>query len=300
MLGTVSLGAAARIGAIEAAIQRDTGRGLGPAMAAARGGLLSAARAIAALPRPRIGIVTGFFVPGGEIPAAETDGPVGAALLARALLAAGWSCRVATDAPCADACAAALRAADAAAPLDVAASAADIARVRAAWIAAGIDAAIAIERPGPTADGTLRNMRGEDIGTHALALDPLISPAPWLSIAVGDGGNEIGLGALPPALIADHVPRGAAIRCVAAADHLVLAGVSHWGALGLIAALAAARPDAAEAMRACLNADLDRAVLEATVADGPAVDGVTLRRAATIDGLGVEAHGAMLRAISSI
>ena len=37
--------------------------------------------------RCRVGLITGFFVPLGSPPAAETDGPVGAALLARGLAA---------------------------------------------------------------------------------------------------------------------------------------------------------------------------------------------------------------------
>ena len=55
------------------------------------------------------------------------------------------------------------------------------------------------------------------------------------TIGIGDGGNEIGMGKLPAGLIAQHVPNGAQIACVTSCDHLVVAGVSNWGAYGLAA-----------------------------------------------------------------
>src|SRR4051794_25064930 len=104
---------------MEAVIHRDVGRGLQPVFAATQGGLFAAAAALAADTTPRIGLLTGFFVPGGDPPAAETDGPAGAALLARAFLDAGLSCRVVTDTVCADAMRCALDHATAAAvPVD--------------------------------------------------------------------------------------------------------------------------------------------------------------------------------------
>src|SRR5262249_27129447 len=45
-------------------------------------------------------IVTGFYVPGGDPPAAETDGPPGALLLAQVLLALGVDVLVLTDEFC--------------------------------------------------------------------------------------------------------------------------------------------------------------------------------------------------------
>src|SRR5216684_999039 len=46
-------------------------------------------------------LITGFFVPRGEVAAPETDGPVGTALLAAALAACGVPARIAVDTPCA-------------------------------------------------------------------------------------------------------------------------------------------------------------------------------------------------------
>src|ERR1700731_5109116 len=93
---------------IERLIQVDVGRNIAALFDAARGGLWGAASALAAAPAARIGLITGFYVPLGSPPAAETDGPVGTALLAKGLAEVGISCRLATDEPGHSACAAAL------------------------------------------------------------------------------------------------------------------------------------------------------------------------------------------------
>ena len=63
------------------------------------GHLARAARHLAEHGRRAI-IVSGFFIPGAVPPAAETDGPPGAALLAAALTVAGLSVQIVTDEPC--------------------------------------------------------------------------------------------------------------------------------------------------------------------------------------------------------
>jgi D-glutamate cyclase len=290
--------ARARIDAIEALIHHDVGRHTAPLLAATRGGLRRAASALAATPAPRVGLITGFYVPQGRPPAAETDGPAGAALLVLFLTRIGVACRVLTDTPCAPACRAALDAAglpDVA--LDVAAVDADPDTAVACWRAHRIDWAIAIERCGPAADGRPHNMRGHDMGAWTAPLNRVFSAGPWRTIGIADGGNELGMGSLPAALVAESVPFGATIACVTPADHLVMAGVSHWGAYALIAALGVLRPDWQRAAMECLDPAMDRAIVEALVLRGPAVDGVTQQRRATIDGLDMARHEKTLAAI---
>ena len=100
-----------RIAAIEALIQEEVGRNIAAMCAAAAGGLQAVAGVLADAAEVRLGVITGFYVPRGSPPAAETDGPVGVALLLCGLRAAGIPCRVATDPPCAAACTTALAAA---------------------------------------------------------------------------------------------------------------------------------------------------------------------------------------------
>src|ERR1700712_1401074 len=204
---------------IESLIHRDVGRGMEAVFQATEGGLWAAATALTATASPRIGLLTGFFVPGADPPAAETDGPAGAALLAQAFLRAGVPCRLATDTDCQSACRAALNAAGATeVPIDTAAPTASIDPLIGLWRNTGIDWVIAIERCGASADGTPRNMRGTDISAYAAPLDHLFTTGPWRTIAIGDGGNELGMGCIPRPLIAQHVPLGDLIGCVVPAD----------------------------------------------------------------------------------
>jgi len=282
---------------IERLVQVDVGRNVTTLFEAARGGLWGAASALTAAPTARVGLITGFYVPLGSPPAAETDGPVGAALLAKGLEQVGVSCRLATDEPCRGACAAALTGAGlSGVPVDMGGSGALIET----WREAQITHAISIERCGRSADGVPRNMRGLDISSYTAPLDELFTAGPWETIAVGDGGNEIGMGALSRDLIAQHIEHGMTIACVTPARHLIVAGVSNWGAYALLGALAVLREDWRAKMLACLDEELDRGILEATVEYGPAVDGVSRLRTLTVDNLEVAIHHEKLREIRKL
>src|SRR5215470_3300927 len=275
------------IDGIERLVQVDVGRNINALFDAAKGGLWAAASALAGSSAVRVGLITGFYVPLGSPPAAETDGPVGAALLAKGFEDVGVVCRLATDEPCRSACSAALAGAGA---FHVVVDADDVDSIIDKWRHAGITHAISIERCGRSADGAPRNMRGLDISSYTAPLDELFAAGPWETIAVGDGGNEIGMGSLPGELIAQHVDHGAIIACTTPAQHLIVAGVSNWGAYGLLGALAAVRDDWRARLLASLDEKLDRAILETMVNDGPAVDGVSRLRAMTVDNLDLTVH----------
>jgi D-glutamate cyclase len=286
---------------IERLIQVDVGRNITGLFDAARGALWGAASALANVPSARVGLITGFYVPQGSPPAAETDGPVGAALLAKGLEAVGIRCRVATDEPCRSACAAALAGAGVPkVPIDVVDIGAPLAPLIETWREAGITHAISIERCGRSADGAPRNMRGQDIGSYTAPLDDLFTAGPWDTIAIGDGGNEIGMGAISRSLIAGHIEHGETIACVTAARYLIVAGVSNWGAYALIGALVALREDWYSTLLACLDETVDRTVLEATVEHGPAVDGVSRLRTLTVDNLDIATHHRILRMVRTM
>jgi hypothetical protein len=295
----------ARLSAIEAVVCREVGRGAAPLMAATRGHLANAARAIAAVARPAIGIITGFFVPTLEPPMAETDGPPGAAHMAAAFAACGWPVRLATDQPCASAVRAALDGAGLRhhplIALDVAeigeGQVASVAALTKAWQDAGITHAVVIERCGRARDGRNYTMRGIDVSLTTAPLDDLFTAGPWVRIAIGDGGNEIGMGSLPFELIAASVPSGAKIACVTPADHLVVCGVSNWGAWGLLAALSALRPDLAGHLLATLTPATDLRILETLVREGPSADPVAGVRGASVDGFPHTAHAEVMRAV---
>jgi hypothetical protein len=289
-----------RIATIEALVCRDVGRKTQALIDASVGELAAAAEALAGA--TRVGLITGFFVPRGEVAAPETDGPVGTALLAAALAACGVPARIAVDTPCAGAVRAAVEAAGQ--PVEVDEIAVDDragpGRLAAAWKGSGVSHAVAIERCGRSVDGRPRNMRGVDVAKWTAPLDDLFLAGPWVKLAVGDGGNEIGMGKLPAGLIARTVPNGAEIACVTSCDHLVVAGVSNWGAYGLMAALAVLRTDWTSTIAKFLTSERDLAVTRATVERAGAVDGVTARREATVDGFGPEIHGPLIDQLGRI
>jgi hypothetical protein len=289
-----------RIAAIEALVCRDVGRKTDELIAASVGELAAAGQALARA--TSVGLITGFFVPRGEVAAPETDGPVGTALLAAALAACGVPVRIAVDTPCVGAVRAAVAQAGESVEVDEVAveDRAGLDDLTVRWLQAGVSHAVAIERCGRSPDGRPRNMRGVDVSAWTAPFDDLFLGGPWRKLAVGDGGNEIGMGKLPAGLIARFVPNGASIACVTSCDHLVVAGVSNWGAYGLMAALAVLRPDWSPTIGRFLTAECDLAVTCATVDKAGAVDGVTARREATVDGFGPEIHGPLIDELGRI
>ena len=103
------------------------------------------------------------------------------------------------------------------------------------------------------------------------------------SIGIGDGGNEIGMGKIPHDTIVRNIPNGDLIHCRVATDHLIVAGVSNWGAYALAAGVALLRE--VELPAELFDPERERAILQTMVDAGPLVDGVTNRQTATVDGL---------------
>jgi hypothetical protein len=108
------------------------------------------------------------------------------------------------------------------------------------------------------------------------------------------------MGSIRRELIAQHVDHGDTIACVTPAQHLIVAGVSNWGAYALLGALAAIRGDWRAKLLACLDESLDRAVLEMTVLNGPAVDGVSRLCAMTVDNLDIAIHHQKIKEIRAL
>jgi D-glutamate cyclase len=286
---------------VERALLRPGARDVTGLAAAVPGQLARLAAELAAAGRAgsRVGLVTGVHIAWAPTPAAETDGPVGTAVLAAALATLGAGPVVLTDEPCAQVTAACLDALGAG-HLEVLPASTDEARVRARVTALGLSHLVAVERLGPNADGRVLTMRGFDVTESTAPLHAAFDLPGLVTGAVGDGGNEIGMGKLPPGLIARTVPNGETIACVTSCDRLVVAGVSNWGAYGLMAALAVARPDWAAKIATFLTAERDRAVTRATVDKAGAVDGVTALREATVDGFGPEIHGPLIDELGRI
>lgn len=213
-------------------------------------------------------IGTGFPVSGTF----ETDGPVGAIALYDTLLALGADPMLACGAPLSESIRGDYRL------LELFARDLASAEQEAADTLRELQptAIVSIERPGLADDGRYYNMRGEDITAHCAFFDPFINGASCPTVAVGDGGNEIGMGKIAEAIAGLDI-RAASTSC----DELLVADVSNWGAYGLIAMLAVwSKRD--------LLADISPVnILDYLSARG-SVDGVTRENTLTEDGLEAE------------
>ena len=272
---------------------------------------LAAARPLAGLARgDHVVILTGSLTRAGVSTAiAENDGPVGVAALARAI-SIGFNAIpvIMVDEPILDKVAAITRVAGPnVVTLEQARIATAMARFTAIAVVEGgkvddaaaraqaasiIDllapkAVFSVERAGLSADGTYRNARGEDYSTGRARLDHVVSEAARrgiVTIGVGDGGNEIGMGAVRDA-VKEHIPHGEVLCAQIATDVLLPCGVSNWGCYAIMAALAVLTGN----LELAHTPDLERRLLEASPQIG-LVDGSTGRLDATADGLPLATH----------
>lgn len=91
-------------------------------------------------------------------------------------------------------------------------------------------ALVVIERPGAAADGHFYNIRGQDISDRCISVEPLLARLSCPVIAIGDGGNEVGMG-----LAGDVLKTLPITPAVGSCDELIVADVSNWGAYAIAA-----------------------------------------------------------------
>jgi hypothetical protein len=282
------------LAAVERALLRPGARDVTGLAAAVPGQLARLAGELAAAgrARTRVGLVTGVHIAWAPTPAAETDGPVGTAVLAAALAAVGAEPVVLTDEPCAQVTGACLEVLGPGRP-EVLPVSADEAQVTARVAALGLSHLVAVERLGPNTGGRVLTMRGFDVTGSTAPLHAAFTLPGLVTGAVGDGGNEIGMGNVPADVVASSITHGAAIACRVPVHALVVAGTSNWGCSGLVAALALLVPGSRDALAALLDPQVDAQVLDAATAAG-AIDGVTGLPGASVDGVPVTGYADLL------
>jgi D-glutamate cyclase len=257
--------------------------------------------------------LTGFVVPPWGI--GETDGLIGTVVLARALERA-FATRIvvvseedvlpALEAGFREAGLLVYRKLEAANrgrsvclipfPKDEAVAAAEAARLAEEVAPA---ACVAIERPGKNAVGQYHYALGKNVTEWVAPVDLLyeaVAGRNALTVAVGDFGNELGMGAIAPAVIAE-TPAGAdcgcpcqgGIACPIPADVTVASSVSDWGAYATAAALSYLQGEPAVFTTPCEY----KAVLRATVRGG-CIDGASHYAIPAIDGVAEETNVALV------
>lgn len=292
--GNVSAAGTARTLASVAAT--DTGRGMSRLMLPVADDLARAASMIlGSAPNLRVGILTGFFIPRAQPPAAETDGPLGAVQIASLINALGGTATLISDSRCAPFIEGFIEGARS---------------LGAGWrrpellsvddpeqIDLDVTHVVSIERPGRTADGSYRNIFAVDISEFCPPLDDWFDKTMAPKIAIGDGGNEVGMGRLDSRLVAEVIDQGAVVRSVVSADALIVAGTSNWGAHALCAAILGSSPQSSG--QGCLSEAWCKSVLEAGVSAG-AVDGVSAARSLSVDGLPWDEYWEVPRRLNQI
>ncbi|MEM9923573.1 MAG: DUF4392 domain-containing protein [Cyanobacteria bacterium P01_D01_bin.50] len=294
-----------KIARLEDICSQDVGRGIQPLVKVARGGLLGAARSIAEHPSLHVAIITGFFMPNGKPPCAETDGPIGTALLTASLLELGIPVRIVTDSLCEQAVKTAVVTAGISSdiPLDIVAvgevskNQHSVTSLQEFWksLASPISHIISIERAGPGIDGIVRNMKGEDITNYTAPLHLLFESEKIISVGIGDGGNELGMGNIPRKIIASSIRYGEKIACSVKCDYLIVCGVSNWGANGILLALSLLRNDWEEIIIKKLNSEIEFQILETLVNNNLAIDGIRGIPSLSVDNLSWEFHCEVLK-----
>lgn len=230
--------------------------------------LMRAASAFA--PLRNLAVVSGFYVPAAGAP--ETDGPGGAAILARAFQREGRVCEIWTDARCIEVLAECAKAAG---------CAENTARIAPASLKERApDGIIFVERLGRAADGRYYNFKKQDISEWTAPLDAIADEAAGLgihTIGIGDGGNEAGMGNFYAELCA-LLPGYAACLSVVHAEFALTADVSNWGAYALAEALSFVW-----GVRRGIEPGEETKMLEAAARAG-AADGISGRCETSVDG----------------
>jgi hypothetical protein len=291
----------------------------------------AACRSLADTPDATVAIVTGFFIPHAEPPSGETDGPLGAVFLARALVPLGIRVVLVTDAFCTRAMQVGLTACGLARSVAIISLPPDSGGSLELVAGPGsLTHLIALERVGPShtpeslraqpasTDETValflrevpaehhdrcHSMRGRDITAsmspaHRLWEDAARQTPRITTIGIGDGGNEIGMGKIPWEIIWRNIPRGAQVACRVPADHLIVCGVSNWGAYGLAAGVRLLRGQPPQP--GLFDPERERELLRLMVEHGPLVDGVTGRPTVSVDGLSFDRYAEPLRQLAEI
>lgn len=280
------------------------------------GDLVRASSIFASLPsHSHVLVLSGFPCCVNETPPTETDGPPGAVALVRAAFQLGHKVTLVTDTCNEEVFAAAL---DTLVQYDLVSiqvlpgnmTPADDARLE--QLAKSASLVLACERAGPAQDGHCYTMRGIDMTERGL-IAPLhrlveLADAPFL--AIGDGGNEMGMGKVyDKILVNPKIQNGAKIGCVTNADYLVAASVSNWGGYALAAGTALMKATlesdsnktmserVQEWVAKCVPTEAEEvALLERCVAKG-CRDGVSGKVEATVDGMPLETSMECLREI---
>lgn len=266
-------------------------------------------------------VTTGFIVLPQRVQ--ETDGPLGAAALARCLNAAfGVNPIIVVEEQSNDIMASTLRALGVTARIDenkyeTCASDSTLILNFPLVLDEAIETAkevldryrpsviISIEKAGSNISGHYHTMRGMNVSSFHAKIEPLIEEARsrnLLTVGIGDGGNEVGMGNIFDT-VQRSVPYGRSCQCpckrgIAAhskVDFLVTASISNWGAYGIEACIAAL-----SGKRGVLHTPEEEERMLISAIGSGAVDGVTGKSEPSVDAVSKGVHSSIIRIFEEI
>lgn len=239
------------------------------------------AKKILSWPKGKVLIATGFYVAGY----AETDGPLGAFALAKALTKLGYEPIIITDKYCQGFFELAELAVE---YVTLNASQADLEKILEKYRPVGL---IAIERCGTNIAGDYANMSGKSVAAETAPIDLLFDMAYGKipTVGIGDGGNEIGMGNVQNAIVKEL----ALVPCRTKVDNLVLATVSNWGGYGLVAALSVEVGQKLLPIYAEIEEYLTKIVALGSI------DGVLKQHVLSADGFGLDIEKEILNSLAN-
>lgn len=156
-------------------------------------------------------------------------------------------------------------------------------------------AIITIEKGGMNNKGVIHTSRGVDSSKYMAKMDYLVLDAIKNNIAtigIGDGGNEIGMGCIEEE-IRNNIPFGNKCKCPChtgiapstKTDFLITAAISNWGAYGLAAGIALLKNDT----DIFHNSETEKRILQ-RAADAGLIDGINGYTEPGADGLSAKVH----------
>lgn len=281
-----------RVRKIEGRISLDSNkRGILPLSEYVKGDLLKATFSILNTLDPKILIITGFYIP--EVEACETDGVTGAIMLADYFYNNGIAVTILTDSNCEKVLSQGLRSLRLGSQIqvisvDIKSDYKEELKNLKKLFYKTYTHFISIERPGKNVKGKYYDMSGKDISKYTFPFDQFYTNFKGVKIAIGDGGNEIGMGKIPSEIISENVKQGKKIACVTSCDHLIVSDISDWSCYALISSLSLIKPD--KMVKNILSKKDISKILEDIVLKTGAVDGVTKDKTVSVDGLDLESY----------
>jgi hypothetical protein len=164
-----------------------------------------------------------------------------------------------------------------------------------------VAALVALEKAGANREGEYHHMTGQNWTAHCAKTDVLFEASNAVTIGIGDGGNELGMGTIRHE-IQDEIPNGTACDCGCGGgivsdtqtDVVVPVTVSNWGAHGIVLHLSL------EAGENLLHPpELESRALVRCGSEG-SIDGETGRTDGYCDALSPATHASIVRVLSDM